>query len=316
MSVIQCPECAESFRKESYLTHMKKNHPSFLWSDTVRFHPEGAGLASKTAMADMIKILRGEPVPLFIGASTFDAQGETELYLDASSGCVYNKETTAIKHVLNSGSKHANSIFSLLKETLTQEVLVSMLEFMLEKPTEKIIDQKVIAKKDKVIQDMQKELDILRINNSTLRDRCNELESGDRIRALTRRNQTLETDYASLDTENAELYNKISNLERQLKQYRPEEMSETLVLAMADEREAKLNKEIHEYNMAEKVRKSLQKDIAKREIEIEKLRKDNDKYKRKNDNKKAEIQALKLQLKNATQKNTTRADDDSSSDSD
>lgn len=313
MSSISCSECTEIVRKECYLSHIKKNHPTFFWNDVLCFHTEKSnGLRTTLPMKDLIKILNDDPIPYFMGGSIHDDKDNTELYLDASTGTIYNKETTAIKHIIDKKERHKERIFEIMKESLTPSILSSMFEFIVSKPLEKVIDTSLIRTKDNEIAKLTKDLQDLKQQHSTLRTNYMELKSDDYIKRVEKENDTLKTKNITLDVEITDLYSKLNNLERELNSYKLTERNKESVLS------GKLGEEMEEIRLIDVMRKRFETDLQKSKNECEKIQEASEKNIKKLNKKiksqDSEIKALKFQLKAITKQNKDSDSDSSDSD--
>lgn len=319
---VACGECNETIRKECYLSHVKKNHPTFFWNDLLCFYPDKSlGLRTKAPLRNLIEILEGHPQPYLLIGSISDSRENNELYLDASSGCVYTKVETAAKWIGTGKDKHKDKFFEVLRDSITPEILCSMVAYMVDKPTEKIMDTQLINRKDKEIRELQKEIEKQKTLYNELHKQYDEIRDDDYLQRMEDENDKLKTKNVTLDAEIDDLYTKISRLQSELKQYTPSADQ------LESQNTSRLNSEIHEWGLLEKARKQHQKELEKltqdnqkKTEKIEKLEEKHKKDKKKNESLTVEIETLKYQMKKLKRKakqgkTTPNSESDSSSES-
>ena len=134
-----CANCKEEVRRESLLSHIKVNHPCYIWDHvfcTVNEHnPNDFTLRSRVNIRNAIRILQDERVPYEL---------DEEVYVDFGYTTTFSKDKTAVKHILDHPLKHKLGMYQLLKDGLTEEKLLALLIWINKRPTQIIMDQKLI----------------------------------------------------------------------------------------------------------------------------------------------------------------------------
>lgn len=172
MSSVICPQCDIAIRKECIHTHIYKEHPHFIFSDTfgIKLDSKGNVTSSGTIMLrKFLRALDGEPIAYDIGSSESDAKGDCkEMFMDMASGA-YSKETTAQTHITSHPDKHIDRWITCITESLTSRSNMKLLvEYLLKRPDRVILDSSIIAKKDDQIAALTEELKVQKQRNFDL----------------------------------------------------------------------------------------------------------------------------------------------------
>ena len=172
MSSVICPQCDIAIRKECIHTHIYKEHPHFIFTDTfgIKLDSKGNVTSSGTLMLrKFLRALDGEPIAYDIGSSESDAKGECkEMYMDMASGA-YSKETTAQTHITSHPDKHIDRWITCITESLTSRPIMKLLvEYLLKRPDRVILDSSIITKKDEQIAALTEELKVQKQRNFEL----------------------------------------------------------------------------------------------------------------------------------------------------
>jgi len=125
-----CNACNELIRKDSYITHILKNHPNYLWEEIMCINvcEDGAtDFRTKVYLDSAIQTLR-EGAPYELG---------DEVYADFGSKVVYKTSSAAMKHILKDTEKHKKNFMELLN--ITPDKLATMLKIMGMRP-KRILD--------------------------------------------------------------------------------------------------------------------------------------------------------------------------------
>ena len=302
---INCQECNESLRKECYLTHMTKQHPTYLWNEVFCINPlnedgEYMGLKIKSPLMDVIGILEGSNKAYYIGSESDGA----DLYLDFGNKMVYNKEHTAIKHILEHQDKHIDNLFNAFKDTMTKEVFLKI---------SKAMTAKIQGSTDKArIRGMRKELEDFKYENSVKLDRLEKIEKEyNELKAVDmhERNKELQRQLMSATAKSYELQAKINSNLCELEDLRAdaaaryaynkengERIEQDLKLCdqIRKECDVKLIKERNGLDTRlKKAKEDFERDLKK---ETEKYEKEQEKWDKKERKFKREIKAYKHQL--------------------
>jgi hypothetical protein len=129
-----CNTCNETIRKDTYITHILKTHPEYIWNDLFRlFRDEETGvwdLRSRTQLREAINILEAD------GSYELD----DELYADFGSKQTFKNSATATKHIQKHADKHRSAFCQLVKEGLTEKNLLELFKWIVHRPVKVIND--------------------------------------------------------------------------------------------------------------------------------------------------------------------------------
>ena len=319
---ITCNECNETFRKECLLTHITKEHPTYFLNEIFCFNPlsehgEYTGLRQKLALQDVIYILDGSNKAYFIGSEN-DEKG-AELFLDFGNKTVYNKEHTAIKHILEHPEKHINNLFSTLKDNMTKEIFLTICKALVAKPQGNHDAQQ--ARK------ISKELEEYKNNTVNKIDKLEKLaQEYEHVKSeggFENMYKKINQHVVNITASNLDLKSKLSSMMTELEDYRAEAqlrheqnkkdgelMDEELKYCdrIRKECDIKIKKEQNALDVKlKKAKEDFEKDIKN---EHEKFEKEQEKFDKKERKFKKEIKAYKHQLE------MKKLQSDSDSDSD
>jgi predicted nucleic acid-binding Zn-ribbon protein len=160
MSSVICPECDVAIRKECIHTHIYKEHPHFIYTDT---------FSSNIMLKKFLRAIEGEPIPYDIGFSETDAKGEAkDMFMDMASGA-YVKEATAQTHINNHPEKHIGRWIECVAESLKEpKNMMALVSRLISKPERVIMDEFLINKKDTEIAELMTEVKRLKQTNFEL----------------------------------------------------------------------------------------------------------------------------------------------------
>jgi hypothetical protein len=137
---IECSVCNIEVRKDTLLTHITKNHPTFLWDHIFctyqHINPDDYTLRTSRNMRIAINILEDERVPYEL------ADG---VHIDFGSKCSYTGDKTAIKHILDHPVKHRDGFFQMIKDSITPEKMVALLKWIVGKRPTIVQDARIIS---------------------------------------------------------------------------------------------------------------------------------------------------------------------------
>ena len=129
-----CNTCNETIRKDTYITHILKTHPEYIWNDlfrTIRDEETGVwDLRSRTQLREAINILEAD------GSYELD----DELYADFGSKQTFKNSATATKHIQKHADKHRSAFCQLVKEGLTEKNLLELFKWIVHRPVKVIND--------------------------------------------------------------------------------------------------------------------------------------------------------------------------------
>jgi hypothetical protein len=306
---VQCTACKENVRKDTLLSHIKKNHPSYLWDNIFCTYsavdPNDFTLRTKRNVRTAINILEDARIPYEL---------DEDIHADFGSNTTYSTDKTAIKHILDHPMKHKENFLELLKDGLTTEKMIALLTWVMGKPTQIIMDDRIIAsmkrdmeEKERAFQDKMEEMSDSQRHLQKMYDSLREGEEQQQIQQLKQQVY----DYAS---ENRKLATICKELTNTVRSYQPDDAE------IESKNRTNLMTEQKEWDVYEKMRDDLQKKGEKaattHKKEVEKL---TSSYEKKESKYKKEIKALKHQIKTLKLKIATPdsdSDSGSSSDSD
>ena len=305
----QCNACKENVRKDTLLSHIKKNHSSYLWDHVFctyqAIDPDNHSLRTKRNVRTAINILEDARIPYEL---------DEGVHADFGSNSTFSTDKTAIKHILDHPGKHKDNFLELLKEGLTSEKMIALLTWIAGKPTQIVMDDKIIAG---LKLEMQEKERVFNDNMEHLTDRYRHLQrmydslrEGEEQQVIQQLRQQL-IEYSSENRKLATMYTDMTN---ELKAYKPSDVE------IEAKNRSNLATEMAEWDAYEKMRddvlKKGEKAAASYKKEIDKLTAT---YEKKESKYKKEIKALKHQikiLKLKVAKPDSDSDSGSSSDSD
>jgi hypothetical protein len=301
----QCTVCKENVRKDTLLTHSKKTHPSFLWDSVFCTYkdidPTNNALRTKRNIRTAISILEDARIPYEL---------DEDIHIDFGSNTTYSTDKTAIKHILDHPAKHRENFLALLKDGLTNEKMIALLQWIIDKPTQVIMDNRIIAEMKLDMQRKEQEyhdaMDHLRERHNHLTKQYAMLREGEEQQQI----QELKQQVHEYALENRKLANICKDLQQSVKQFNLSDEE------LENRNRTNLMTEQKEWDVYEKMKDDLTKKTAKlvasHTKEVEKLTSSADKKESKY---KKEIKALKHQVKTLKLKIAT-PDSDSDSESD
>jgi hypothetical protein len=306
---VQCTACKEVVRKDTLLSHIKKQHPSYLWDNVFctyqSIDPDNHSLRTKRNIRTAVNILEDARIPYEL---------DEDIHVDFGSSTTYSTDKTAIKHITEHPAKHRDTFLDLLKEGLTNEKMIQLLKWIAEKPTQVVVDKMIESRLKAELKEQTdsatERIEMMKEQYSMLQRRYTALHDGEEQQEIQRLKQQV-IDYAGEHRKMASMY---KELQYELKQYKPTDAD------IETKNKTSLMNEQKEWDVYEKWRDDIQKKAEKATVthkkEIEKL---NAVYEKKESKYKKEIKALKHQvkvLKVKVSKPDSDSDSDSSSDSD
>lgn len=284
---VQCTACKEIVRKDTLLSHIKKLHPSYLWDNVFctyqAIDPDNHSLRTKRNIRTAISILEDARIPYEL---------DEDVHVDFGSNVTYSTDKTAIKHITEHPAKHKDNFLELLKEGLTNEKMIQLLQWIAEKPTQVVMDKMIERRlKDELkeqVDSATERIESLKDQYALLQRRYTALNEGEEQQEIQRLKQQV-SEYSSEHRKLALMY---KELQVELKQYKLTDKE------LEDKNRNNLMTEQKEWDVYEKMRDDLQKksekSVAQHKKEVEKL---NAVYDKKESKYKKEIKALKHQIK-------------------
>ena len=294
-----CSRCNDEIRKDTYIVHIFKNHPTYFWEDIFTFVKDEE--TNVIELHDRSRLQLKEAYNLLNNESSYEL--EDELFVDFGSKQAFKTSATAMKHIQKHSKKHQENYIQLLKEGLNVENAKKLMAFILQRKVKVIDDQNEVARQvEKLNAEYRKEflseMNEMRIYN----DKCKQFMERD----LVKENECLREEVQHLKKElkdagnvmrhqDAELYGyrtSYANLESVNKSNMINEMTEMSYYEKAKQNcEARMKK--HEEECTKKMKK------AKEEMEelVEKFEKKEKKLKAEVKAYKQEIQLVKLRAK-------------------
>jgi hypothetical protein len=294
-----CNQCNENVRKDTYIVHIIKNHPTFFWNDIftlARCEETGA-----LEIQDKCKMQMREAYGVLDNDAPYEL--EDELFIDFGSKQTFKNSATALKHIQKHTEKHKENYVEMLKEGLNVDIVKQLLSFLRQRKVRVIDDQNEVARQvQKQVAEHKKEF-LFEINEMrTYNDKCKRFMERDEVKQI----ETMEQEIVQLRKElrdatnvmrhqDAELFGyrtSYANLESINKTNMINEMSEMSYYEKAKANcEAKMKK--HEEECNKKIKK------AKEEMDeaTEKFEKKEKKLKAEVKAYKQEIQLVKLRAK-------------------
>lgn len=273
-SFISCDECNENMRRECFLTHKKKEHPESFFKELFTFQDNQECTVKYPArVRDAIHILSGDIVPYDCGDDN---------YLDFGGGGVA-KDKTTISKIKEHPLKHRQKYFELIKEGLTADNLLSLLQVIIKKPSIIYKDEAEITKQRKINDHLQNQL------------KETEQHYNDEIRKLNMTDdkltiETLQINLIKKSNELEKLQYKIGELSRELKHYQEEDEYRM------EQNQSKFINDVKEESYVDQMRRIYDKETAKLKKDLEKAKesqKEMEKLKKKNKHLKTHIKLLK-----------------------
>lgn len=294
-----CNLCSQEVRKDTYIVHIIKNHPTYFWKDIFTIAQcEETGVMD---IQDKCKMQQREAYNVLDSGSSYEL--EDELFVDFGSKQTFKNSATAMKHIQKHTEKHRENYVEMLKEGLNVDTVKQLISFLRQRKVKVIDDQNEVARQvEKLNAEYRKEflseMNEMRIYN----DKCKQFMERD----LVKENECLREEVQHLKKElkdagnvmrhqDAELYGyrtSYANLESVNKSNMINEMTEMSYYEKAKQNcEARMKK--HEEECTKKMKK------AKEEMEelVEKFEKKEKKLKAEVKAYKQEIQLVKLRAK-------------------
>jgi chromosome segregation ATPase len=245
--------------------------------------PDNHSLRTKRNIRTAISILEDARIPYEL---------DEDVHVDFGSNVTYSTDKTAIKHITEHPAKHKDNFLELLKDGLTNEKMIQLLQWIAEKPTQVVMDKMIERRlKDELkeqVDSATERIEQLKDQYALLQRRYTALNEGEEQQEIQRLKQQV-SEYSSEHRKLALMY---KELQVELKQYKLTDKE------LEDKNRNNLMTEQKEWDVYEKMRDDLQKksekSVAQHKKEVEKL---NAVYDKKESKYKKEIKALKHQIK-------------------
>jgi chromosome segregation ATPase len=294
-----CNQCNENVRKDTYIVHIIKNHPTFFWNDIFTLaHCEETGALE---IQDKCKMQMREAYGVLDNDAPYEL--EDELFIDFGSKQTFKNSATALKHIQKHTEKHKENYVEMLKEGLNVDIVKQLLSFLRQRKVRVIDDQNEVARQvQKQVAEHKKEF-LSEINEMrTYNDKCKRFMERDEVKQI----ETMEQEITRLRRELADANNVMRHQDAELFGYRTsyanlESINKTNMIdemsQMSYYEKAKANCEAKMKKHEEECNKKIKK--AKEEMDevIEKFEKKEKKLKAEVKAYKQEIQLVKLRAK-------------------
>jgi len=220
-----CDHCNEIVRKDTYIVHITKNHPTFFWDDI--FSLVCCEQTGVMELKDRSKVQLREAYNVLDCGSSYEL--EDGIYVDFGNKQTFKNSETALKHIQKNTEKHKQKYVDMLKEGLNVDTVKQLIAFLRQRKVKVIDDASEIKRQveRQVAEERQKivgELNMALIE----RDNCRKYMERDEIKH-------------------------IESLEQQIRQLRKELLDATNVMRHQD---AELSGYRHSYANLESMNKS------------------------------------------------------------
>jgi DNA repair exonuclease SbcCD ATPase subunit len=297
-----CNQCKEILRKETLLTHIIKNHPTFFWNDIftlARCEETGA-----LEIQDKCKMQMREAYGVLDNDAPYEL--EDELFVDFGSKQTFKNSATALKHIQKHTEKHKENYVEMLKEGLNVDTVKQLLSFMRQRKVKFINDQNEVDRQvEKQVAEEKKKI-IGELNMAIIeRDKCRQFMERDEVKELERMREELYQSKKELRDANnvmrhqdAELFGfrtSYANLESINKTNMTDEMTQLSYYEKAKANcEAKMKK--HEEECDKKIKKAKEEIMELTNKYEKKLEEEKEKFEKKEKKLKAEVKAYKQEI--------------------
>jgi len=302
-----CSSCNVEIRKESYITHIMNTHQGHFWDEILCFYNEKDtglhDLRSRHHLKDAISVLQdNSPYEL-----------DDELYVDFGDKGTYKNSHTATKHIMKHPDKHKANFVELIRQSLSEERLLTLFKWIIAKPIKVIQDENYVKEKlAKGYQEIERKNEAFHKELEAARIQVEQIMRFKETNAYKDAVKLNETQY-QLSAENRELRQQINTLKSEISEY------ENSYLGMEAKNYNTMTREIEELSYWEKAKKNLEAKVKKHEEECDKKVKraveEFETYKEKAEKKekkfKIEIKAYKQELERAKAKKELSSDSDS-----
>ena len=249
--MIECSNCDEHVRKDTYITHIAKNHPGYFWEEVftpfTNTETGEFGLRTTLKLKDAISVLDE--------GSSYEL--EDELFIDFAEKTGYTKSHTAMTHIRKHVTKHQENFLEVIKEGLTVPKMVQLLKYIVARPV------KLIHDKQAVNEAIAKGLNDLEVKNVAFhKELAHAREEMEKIRVFKESDAykdavKLNHEMYKVSVETYELRNQISRLKNELSAY------ENCYSTSEARNQKTLSHEMEEISYWEKARKQLEAKVKK-----------------------------------------------------
>jgi hypothetical protein len=286
-----CSRCNDEIRKDTYIVHIFKNHPTYFWEDIFTFVKDEE--TNVIELHDRSRLQLKEAYNLLNNESSYEL--EDELFVDFGSKQAFKTSATAMKHIQKHSKKHQENYIQLLKEGLNVDTVKKLLAFILQRKVKIIDDQnEVIRQVQKQTAEYKKEF-LSELNEMrTYNDKCKQFMERDEVKELER----IQEELHQLKKELKDANNVMRHQDAELYGYR------TSYAKLESVNEASMIKEMSEMSYYEKAKLNCEAKMKKHEEEcnkkIKKAKEEMDevteKFEKKEKKLKAEVKAYKQEI--------------------
>lgn len=208
-----CSRCGDEIRKDTYIVHIFKNHPTYFWEDIFTFVRDEE--TSVIDLHDRSRLQLKEAYNLLRNESSYEL--EDQLYIDFGSKQAFTSSMTATKHVQKHPLKHQENYIQMLKEGLNIDSAKKLFEFVLQRKV-KVIDDANEIKRQVERQLAEEKLKYAREMNEMREytDKCKRFMERDEVKQI----ETMEQVISRLRKELADATNVMRHQDAELSGYR------------------------------------------------------------------------------------------------
>jgi hypothetical protein len=304
-----CNQCNETVRRDTYIVHIIKNHPTFFWEDIFSLAKcEETGVME---IKDRSKMQLREAFNVLDSGSSYEL--EDELYIDFGSKQTFKSSETAMKHIQKHTEKHKQKYVEMLKEGLTVDTVRQLIAFLRQRKV-KVIDDPLEVRRqverqvDERHREFMVELNMARVE----RDKCRQFMERDEVKQI----ETMEQEITRLRRELKDANNVMRHQDAELSGYR------TSYVNFESVNKANLIDEMNQMSYYEKAKNNCEAKMKKHEEDCDKKIKKakeeitelTEKFDKKEKKLKSEIKAYKQEIQ-LIKIRAKKSDSDSDSDS-
>jgi DNA repair exonuclease SbcCD ATPase subunit len=208
-----CDQCNETVRKDTYIVHIIKNHPTFFWDDI--FSLVCCQETGAMELKDRSKMQLREAYNVLDSGSSYEL--EHEVYVDFGSKQTFKNSETALKHIQKNTEKHKQKYVDMLKEGLNVDNVKQLITFLRQRKV-KVIDDASEIKRQVERQLAEEKLKYAREMNEMREytDKCKKFMERDEVKQI----ETMEQIISRLRKELADATNVMRHQDAELYGYR------------------------------------------------------------------------------------------------
>lgn len=313
-----CNLCNQEVRKDTYIVHIIKNHPTFFWNEIFTLaRCEETGVLE---IQDKSKMQQREAYNVLDNDAPYEL--EDELFVDFGSKQTFKNSATALKHIQKHTEKHKENYVEMLKEGLNVDTVKELITFLRQRKVKVINDQNEVNRQVQKQVTEYKQQFIVELNEMRIQhDKNKQYMERDEVKEIER----LQEEVQHLKKEVKDANNIMRHQDSELYGYR------TSYAKLESVNKANLINDMAEMSYYEKAKQNCETRMKKHEEECDKkmkkareeiteltnkfekkLEEEKEKFEKKEKKLKAEVKAYKQEI----QLVKLRAKQESDSDSD